>query len=75
MIQSGADEFDKYLDIIYSIKYLHWHKEYKYYYKALQYAIELFRLKESINNVYITSDHGLLYRRGGLNEIHKPPYE
>lgn len=51
MIQSGADEFDKYLDVIYSRKSLHWYKEYKCYYEALQYAIELFRLKESIEYI------------------------
>lgn len=50
-IQSGADEFDKYLDIIYSRKSLYWYKEYNLYYEALQYAIELFRLKESIEYI------------------------
>ncbi len=51
MIQNSADEFDRYLDIIYRRKSLHWYKEYKHYYEALQYAIDLFRLKSSIEYI------------------------
>ena len=50
-IQSGAGEFDKYLSEINHRKSLYWYKDYKYSYEALYYAIELFKLKESMGDI------------------------
>ncbi|MRN24718.1 BREX-1 system phosphatase PglZ type A [Romboutsia ilealis] len=51
IIKSEASEFDKYLSIIHNRKSLYWYKEYKHYYDALEYAIELFRIKDEIENI------------------------
>ena len=51
IIKSEASEYDEYLNIIHSRKSLYWYKEYKYYYDALEHAIELFRIKYEIENI------------------------
>ena len=51
IILSGACEFDNYLNIIHKRKSLHWYKEYKNYYNAIEQAIELFRIKNEIECV------------------------
>lgn len=48
IIQSGASEFNDYLSIIHQRKSLHWYKEYKHYYNAIEQAIELFRIKDEL---------------------------
>ncbi|MFR4778547.1 MAG: hypothetical protein ACLT9Z_07275 [Finegoldia magna] len=48
---SGADEFDKYEEIINKRKSLNWYPDYKNYYDALEQAINLFRLKDNIDYI------------------------
>lgn len=50
-IESDAGEYDKYLNEIYQRRSLYWYKDYKDYYESLYYAIELFKLKDSIGYV------------------------
>lgn len=51
ILQSGASEFDNYLSTIYKRKSLNWYSDYKYYYNALEQAIELLRIKDNIESI------------------------
>lgn len=48
---SGADEFDKYEEIINKRKSLNWYPDYKNYYDALEQAINLFRIKANLDYI------------------------
>lgn len=48
MINSDANEFENYLSIIRHRQPLHFYKNYKYYYEAIKSAIDIFKIKESL---------------------------
>lgn len=48
MIDSDANEFEKYLSIIRYRQPLHFYNQYESYYEAIRNAIELFKIKESL---------------------------
>lgn len=48
IINSDANEFDKYLSVIRHRQPLHFYNEYKNYYDAIKNALELFKIKDSL---------------------------
>ncbi|MGL5695074.1 MAG: BREX-1 system phosphatase PglZ type A, partial [Peptostreptococcaceae bacterium] len=48
MINSDANEFDKYISVIRHRQPLHFYNEYKNYYEAIKNAVELLKIKDSL---------------------------
>ncbi|MFR4671093.1 MAG: hypothetical protein ACLT69_14840 [Intestinibacter bartlettii] len=69
---SGADEFDKYEEIINKRKSLNWYPDYKNYYDALEQAINLFRLKDNIDYIKEKSPYEMIeaYYNNGDNSYY-----
>lgn len=72
VLLSGADEFDKYEDIINKRKSLNWYPDYKNYYDVLEQAINLFRLKDNIDYIKEKSPYEMIeaYYNNGENSYY-----
>lgn len=56
LLKDGVEEFDKYLNLLYSRRTLHYYKKYKREYKALKWTINLLNKKKSLGSIIKTED-------------------
>lgn len=70
ILQSDAAEFDKYENTINKRKSLNWYLDYKNYYKAIEQAIDLFRIKNNLDTIKERSPYEMMeayYNNGNMS--------
>lgn len=56
LLRDGVEEFDKYLNLLFSRRTLHYYKKYRSEYKAIKWTINLLNKKKSLGSMIKTED-------------------